>query len=132
MTESNVFISYSRQDSETVAKIFRALNDRDVATWTDQQVGAGDSWMSEIETAWKDSKVFVLCVSPSFLASDWAQLEIGVALSRARESDVRVIPLILGETVLPEFLKRFKYLDARKLSADQVADEIKKVAKSLR
>jgi TIR domain len=132
MPERRVFISYSHRDSAHVARIFRALSELDVAAWTDQQIRAGDSWMSEIESALNEAKVIVLCVSPSFLASDWAQLEIGVALSRARESDIRVIPLILTDTVLPDALKRFQYLDARKLSPEQVADEIKKVVEALR
>lgn len=132
MPETRVFISYSHKDSELVASISRALSELDIASWSDQQIRAGDSWMSEIESALNEAKVVVLCVTPEFLASDWAQVEIGVALSRARESDIRVIPLILADTVLPDALKRFQYLDARKLSPEQVADEIKKAVEVLR
>jgi hypothetical protein len=132
MAKPKVFISYAHRDSETVGKLSRALKTLNVSAWTDQQIRAGDSWESEIDAALTEAKVIILCISPSFLASDWAQLQIGVALSRARQSDVRVIPLILNDTELPEALKRFQYIDARKLSADQQAAEIKKVVEAVR
>jgi hypothetical protein len=132
MSEPRVFISYSHQDRESGARISRALNELGVAAWTDQQIRAGDEWMSQIESALNEAKVIVLCVSPSFLASNWAQLEIGIALSRARASGVRVIPVILTDSVVPDALKGFQHLDARKLTPEQVAGEIKKVVEASR
>lgn len=129
---ADIFISYSHQDRESVASISRALNELNITAWSDQKIRAGDEWMAEIEKALNEAKVLVLCVSPSFLASDWPQFEIGVALSRARDSGVRVIPLILRESDVPDALNRFQYLDARELSPAQVASEIKKVFEATR
>jgi TIR domain len=129
---ADIFISYDHQDRESVAEISRALADLDVSVWSDQKLRAGEEWMPKIEKELNEAKVIVLCVSPSFLASDWAQFEIGVALSRSRDSEVRVIPLILRESDVPYALNRYQYLDARKLSADQVAAAIQEVVQASR
>jgi hypothetical protein len=129
---ADIFISYAHQDRERVAKITHALADRDVSISSDQNIRAGDEWMPAIEKALAEAKVLVLCISPSFLASDWAQFEIGVALSRSRDSGVRVIPLVLRESEAPQALNRFQYIDARDLSADQVAEALQKVVEKSR
>jgi len=124
---ADIFLSYSHHDGESLKNIFGALAERGVSVWSDQEIRAGNEWMPEIEKALAEAKVFVLCLSPSFLASDWAQLEIGVALSRSRDSGVRVIPLILRESVVPHALKRFQWVDARKMLPNEVAAAIQKV-----
>lgn len=57
--------------------------------------------MPEIKKALSEAKVLVLCLSPDFLASDWAQFEIGVALSRSRDGGPRFIPTLLQDLVYP-------------------------------
>lgn len=129
---ADVFISHASQDGESANKIARALADRHVSVWSDQKIQAGGEWMQTIEQALTEAKVLVLCISPSFLASDWAQLEIGVALSRSRDAGVGVIPLILRESDVPQALKRFRNLDARSMSTEQVAAAIQQVVESTR
>jgi hypothetical protein len=107
---ADIFLSYAHQDRERVANIARALADRHVTIWSDQKIRAGDEWMPEIEKALAEAKVLVLCMSPSFFASGWAQFEIGLALSRSVDSEVRVIPIILHETTIPKALDRFQRL----------------------
>jgi TIR domain-containing protein len=129
---ADIFISYAHKDLERVANISRALADLDVSVWSDQKIRAGEQWMTEIEKALTEAKVLVLCVSPSFLASDWAQFEIGVALSRSRDAGVKVIPILLNDSIVPEALNRFQFIDARRLSTDQVAAEIQKAVEASR
>jgi hypothetical protein len=129
---ADLFISYAHQDHKAATEIARALANLNVSVWSDQAIRAGEEWMPAIERALDEAKVMVLCVSPSFLASDWAQLEIGVALSRSRSAGVRVIPVILSESVVPESLRRFQFIDARQLSVAQVATAIQKVVEASR
>jgi len=128
MSRPKVFVSYARHDHEDAQGIVRALRSLGVPVWTDQQIRMGREWMSEIEEALRSARVIVLCVSPSFLASDWANLEIGVALSRSQESGVRVVPVVFRDSSMPESLKRFQSLDVRRLSADEVAKAICSIA----
>ena len=119
-------------DHYVARDITRALANLGLSVWDDQNIRAGDEWMPAIEKALTEAKVLVLCLSPSFLASDWAQFEIGVALSRSRNSGVQIVPLILRESNLPQALKRFKYVDARTMSSDQVAATIQKAVEATR
>ena len=127
---ADIFLSYSHQDSQIVNKVERALADRHVPVWSDQRIRAGADWMPEIEKALSEAKVFVLCLSPDFLALDWANFEIGVALTRSRDSGTQVIPLLVRDSPMPKLLGRFPYLDARNTSADQIATAIQKAAES--
>jgi hypothetical protein len=91
----------------------------------------GAEWELEIEKAITEAKVLILCLSPSFLATDWAQVEIGIALTRSREANVRVMPLILEGSEMPPILRRFQFLDARNMPADQVAASIQKIVEAV-
>jgi hypothetical protein len=125
---ADLFISYAHGDREVASDISRALSDLQMSVWSDQKIRAGERWMPEIEKALHEAKVMVLCITPTFLASDWAQFEIGVAISRSKAAGVRVIPLILRDTVVPDSLSKFQLIDARHLTASQAAAEIQRAA----
>lgn len=126
----DVFISYSHQDRAAVDKLASCLESMGISVWRDQAIRLGANWMQEIEQALNDTKVFVFCLSPNFLASDWAQYEIGVALSRSREVGVRVVPVLLHDVLVPSMLDRFCYIDARQLGAKQIASLIRNAVSS--
>lgn len=126
----DVFISYSRQDRAVVDKLADCLQSMGVSVWRDQDIRLGADWMLEIEQALNNAKVLVFCLSPNFLASDWAQYEIGVALSRSREEGVRVVPVLMRDALVPSMLDRFQYIDARQLGAKQVASLIRNAVRS--
>jgi hypothetical protein len=128
MSKPHVFISYAHQDQERVGNIVRALKAEQVPLWIDQEIRAGSGWLDEMEAVLNEARVIVFCISPSFLASDWANVEIGMAISRSRKSAVRVLPLIVRNAVIPEWLDKFEFLDATKLRPEDVAREVKRIA----
>lgn len=124
---ADVFVSYSWEDRAQVTDITRELKALGVTVWQDQDIRAGARWMDEIDSALQDAKVLVLCISPRFLESDWCKMEIGIALSRARAGEARVVPILLSESAQPQStpLDRFQTLDARRLPAKAIAAKIK-------
>ena len=124
-----VFISYSRQDAPLVDTVLRELRRNGVDYWSDEQIGSGEDIVEAIDTAIRQSSIFVLLVSPSFLDSNWSMLEAGAALARAREGAV-VIPVILKAVNLPSVFAAFEAIDARKLPPSELAGRIRNVAQS--
>jgi hypothetical protein len=125
-----VFVSYSHKDKKTADKLLKILSDNNISLWTDQSIRAGDHWASEIEKALDEASMYVLLITPDFLASDWAQYELGHAMARSRTTGAPIVPIILRDGPMPAFLERFLYLDARKMSLEEIADNVKQALAS--
>src|SRR5215831_16014804 len=111
-----LFISYSRTDDEFVRRLQHELDLQGVRYWSDRKIRAGSLWIDEIETAMNRASVFVLVISQSFRASEYAQLEAGIAVSHAQQSRARVVPILLRGASLPAALRGFNALRADLMS----------------
>ena len=57
---TDVFISYSRRDSDAVEKLYDALSAKGLRVWYDKEnLGVGDKFMDEIKTSIKRTRIFV-------------------------------------------------------------------------
>ena len=97
---NRIFISYSHKDEKLKDQVLAHLNvleDKyDLNVWSDEKIGLGDSWLSEIETSLKTSRLALLLVSKNFLNSKFIKdKELPVILQRFAEGETRVIPVIL-------------------------------------
>ena len=115
-----VFISYSRQDSEFVLKLANDLETRGAKAWIDRgDIRAGSRWRLAISDAVKDCAAFVLVISPDSVASDYVAHE----LSMAEAHDKPIFPLIYRKATLPQImagqLEGFQRLDFRRGGYDQ-------------
>jgi len=122
-----VFISFAHKDEEWGRALKTALDNIAVSSWTDQEIRAGENWMAEMESALDSSSVFVLLISPDFMASDWAKIEIGVALTRSRHSDVKIVPVVVKPSDVPEAIQRLEAIDARFVKPPEAALRIREV-----
>jgi len=67
-----------------------------ISVWHDRKIDGGEYWVSSIENQLELSKIILLLVSPSFLASDYCYgVELERALEREVAGDAKVIPVIL-------------------------------------
>lgn len=100
-TSKRVFVSYSHKDSKWVdeLKTFLApwLRDKRLGLWTDQQIGAGQNWRTQIENEISQARVAVLLVTADFLASEFiSNSELPVILDRAHKNQLTVIWIAVG------------------------------------
>jgi glyoxylase I family protein len=130
-----VFISYSHGDQgdrAVVDAMIKQLRRADIAFWHDGQISAGEDWSVAIEDALTTATVFVVLITPSFLASKWGMLELGAAVERARQGAAIVIPVVAGPVHLPNVLRRFQPIEAGRLDSTELIDRIRASEGALR
>ena len=124
----DVFISYSRSDSEFVSDLVQKLRSQNLSVWYDQGIPRiGMDILTGIENALENSRFYVLVISSSSVVRQWPLFEMGVALGKAGSS--KVLPVIVDDvdiSGLPGTIQKNATLDARVMPASEIADSIAK------
>jgi tetratricopeptide (TPR) repeat protein len=104
----DVFISYSRRDSEfVVGYLLPALRAAGLRVAIDQDLGVGSDLIEGLKRARESSEYFLPVISPEWLNSQGAQEEFALMSNRVG----KIVPLLLRPTRLPPFLQRIKHAD---------------------
>lgn len=122
--EYDVFLSHNSKDKPRVLRLAERLKAAGVRVWFDAWViKPGDDIYLAIERGLEAARVQVLCLSDAALASDWVTLERSTVLFRdPSNKGRRFIPLLLDDCVLPDTLRRYKYVDFREESEAALAE----------
>ena len=92
-----IFISYSRRDTEFVTRLAGDLDAHVAGVWFDQStIQAGENWHDEIMDGIRDCKAFILVLSPDAAASKYVREEVNKALE-------------LGKTIFPILYRPAKW-----------------------
>lgn len=94
------FISYSHRDAEALDRLHTHLKplvrEGQIETWFDRDILAGDELDADITEQLETCELFLLIVSPDFLASDYCvEREMQRALQRHDAGEARVVPIII-------------------------------------
>jgi len=95
------YISYSHADRAAVHRLTThlsvlSLGGRGVGSWTDAEITAGRSWYDAVVDCIAAADVFITCVSPSYLASEFRyNVEWPSIMARVRASGAVLVPVIL-------------------------------------
>jgi WD40 repeat protein len=99
---TQVFISYAREDTEFVRRIYDRLLEAERDAWVDwEDIPLTADWLEEAYTGIEGSNAFIFVISPSSVRSGPCTLE----LEHALQNNKRLIPLLRGEILDPEDLK---------------------------
>jgi hypothetical protein len=121
----DVFLSHNSKDKLRVRALAGRLRSAGLRVWFDEWViKPGDDIYLAIERGLEAARVQVLCLSPEALGSEWVALERSTVLCRdPTNKGRRFVPLLLSDCVLPDTLRRYKYVDFRK-ELDVAFDEL--------
>lgn len=99
---ADIFISYSRKDSEQALSLVERLRASGLDVWIDQHgIEASTSWSKEIANALKECHTMVLLLSPMAVAS----VNVAKELSVATQLKKRIVPIQIERVELEgEFL----------------------------
>jgi len=94
------FISYSHRDRDALDRLHTHLaslrREGRIDAWFDREILAGGEIDEEIERELETCDLFLLLVSPDFLASDYCvESEMRRALERHESGEARVVPIIV-------------------------------------
>lgn len=104
----DVFLSYSRNDSNFVLRLAGSLREKGVKIWLDQtDIPTGNRWDTEIEKALANCHTILVVLSPDSTNSQNVLDEVSYALEEGK----RIIPILFKKSVIPFRLRRFQYTD---------------------
>ncbi len=94
------FISYSHRDTDALVRLHVHLanlqREGQIDTWYDREILAGDVLDDEINRELETADIFLLMVSPDFIASNYCvDQEMQRALERHAAQEARVVPIIV-------------------------------------
>ncbi len=127
----DVFISYSRKDSEIVNRIVQILSAKGICSWMDKDgIESGDSFKTVIVSAIERSGVFLFFSSISSNSSEWTVKEVNLAIYKKKP----IIPIRLDETEYnPSILFDLVGLDYIDILTEQIESSIEsKLIKSIK
>src|SRR5258706_4216299 len=80
-----IFISYSRRDTEFVTRLASDLNAHIAGVWFDQStIQMGQKWHDEIMNGIRECKAFILVLSPDSIASRYVREGVDEALGHGK------------------------------------------------
>jgi hypothetical protein len=104
----NLFVSYSRVDSEFALRLVRDLRTHDVEVWFDQtDIPPGANWDDEIERALDQAKIMIVILSEASGHSQNVKNEIAHALEQGKQ----VVPVLLSKGAVPLRITRLQRED---------------------
>ena len=90
MAKKTVFISHSAGDAAWARSFARALKERGVTVWFDEDLRPGDSFGEALEASLRNSDVLVALLDPESPSKPSLFFEIGAAIGMGK----RVVPIV--------------------------------------
>ena len=111
----NIFLSHSSRDKTAALQLADTLNFCAIDVWLDNwELEIGQSLTDEIAKAMEESRYIAILITENYNKTVWTKTEYKKALSREqKEQRTVMLPIVVGEAVMPEFLEDKIYIDLR-------------------
>jgi hypothetical protein len=121
VSQHDVFLSYSRKDTDVMRRLLQDLRTQGLTVWVDEtglEPGT-PAWESAVGNAIENARSMVVILSPDAKESTW----VGRELSYAETHDVRIFPVLARgdeRSAIPIRLTSAQYVDVRQDYAGSV------------
>jgi hypothetical protein len=116
---TQIFISYSRSERATAARLAERLSEAGHSVWWDVELVGGQQFEVEIQAALRAAKAVIVLWSKASVASDWVRAEAEVA--RVARTAVPVLIDDVSVDELPMVFRALHTVDLRKWNGDPAA-----------
>jgi hypothetical protein len=121
----DIFISYSRRDTEIVNKFVTALTQAGLKIWIDREdIAAGNSWRVQIVEAIDTCDAFVLMLSGNSAVSINVQKEVTLAQDSGRSTFVVMLESVKPPAELRYQLAGLQFIDLQALEFDKATAQL--------
>jgi hypothetical protein len=112
----DIFISHSSRDKKAALGLATTLNFCAVDVWLDDwELEVGQSLADGIGKAMDESRFIAILITENYNKTIWTKTEYKKALAREqKEQRTVMLPIIVGEAEVPDFLEDKIYIDLRK------------------
>jgi tetratricopeptide (TPR) repeat protein len=121
---AQIFLSYSRKDSDAAKALATALNDNRHKVWWDKKIGGGSKFAAEIEQALDAAEVVIVLWSKDSIASPWVLDEA----AEARDTN-RLLPLALDDCKPPLGFRQIQTIPAARGVEAALGDLLDSIAR---
>jgi hypothetical protein len=111
----DIFISHSSRDKAAALNLATTLNACSIDVWLDDwELEVGQSLTDELAKAMDVSRFIAILITENYNKTVWTKTEYKKALAREqKEQRTVMLPLIVGEAQIPDFLEDKIYIDLR-------------------
>lgn len=107
-----VFLSHNYADKPFVRKLAIDLENHGVRCWLDEaEILVGDSLIQKIREGIDEADFFAVILSPNSINAPWVVNELDVAMNLQIYNKVKILPIMLKDCELPNFLIGKLYAD---------------------
>ncbi len=112
----DIFLNHSSRDKKAAVQLAKTLNFCSLDVWLDDwEMEVGQSLTDEIAKAMDVSRYIAILITENYNKTVWTKTEYKKALAREqKEGRTVMLPLIVGEAEIPDFLEDKIYIDLRK------------------
>lgn len=104
---NQIFISYSKKDSDFANKLADDLLRTGFKIWIDRSIGGGEKWRESIESNLKASREVIVIVSPNSMSSHWVVHEGSLAYGWGK----KLYPVLMTPVAsLPPWLEEYQWV----------------------
>jgi len=102
----SVFISYNHRDKPFVSRLEKDLTSLGIKIWLDErELSIGDSILKKIAKGISNTDFLIATISSNSNKSGWVERELDIAMNyEINNRKVKVLPIIIDECEIPEFL----------------------------
>ena len=123
----DVFVSYAREDKNTVQTLIETLQESGMSVWWDSEIHTGTRFDAMIDDALRDSRSVLVVWSDHSVDSDWVKMEAQFGLAREI-----LLPIRISDVELPQPFHRIQTADlSNKSSSEHYRAEFERFRKDL-
>ncbi len=123
----HIAVISAAEDKKSAQKVINTLRSLEIKSWYAEDVLPGQDWKLEHGRAYKEADlVFILITKSSIKEGQhnrYARLVLDIQMEKP-ESGLKLIPILLEKSEMPDFLSKWRYIDGR------LAEDILKIAKA--